>query len=223
MKAFLGLSADFIERMANPAHGEGVNQDYSARFADLLRRDERLPGLLSAADLSGADTDLLSMQSWIWYLKWSARQEELPGDEFLDALYEESGDSLLRLILFESVLTNPVVARRYGDLGGERTVPLEELPPCWPRNLLLRLVSAEPAGERDPDTGPAEPLPDVLELSLSLLQVGNTAALAILRGLLAYEWELRGDLVQLVDAVVLRSSAMESEELEQWRRRLGLR
>ncbi|MFF7702748.1 hypothetical protein [Streptomyces lydicus] len=222
MKAFLGLSADFIDRMANPVHGDAVNQAYASRFADLLRRDDRLPGQLSAADLSEADTDLLSMQSWIWYLKWLAKQGELPRDEFLDALYEDAGDSLLRLIVLESVMTNPVVVRRYSDIHEQWTVPLEELPPCWPRNLVLHLVSVEPTGARDIDSRPAERLPEVLEVAFSLLQVGSTAALAMLRGLLAYQWQMRGELIRLVDTALLQSSGMETSELDQWRRRLGL-
>ncbi|SOB81373.1 hypothetical protein [Streptomyces sp. 1331.2] len=222
MKAFLGLSADFIDRMANPVYGAGVNQAYASRFADLLRRDERLPAQLSADDLSEVDTDLLSMQSWIWYLKWLTKQQELPRDEFLDALYEDAGDSLLRLIIFESVMTNPVVVRRYSNIHEQWAVPLEELPPCWPRNLVLHLVSAEPAGARDIESRPTEQLPEVLELAFSLLQVGNAAALAMLRGLLAYQWPMRGELISLVDTALLQSSGLEASELDQWRRRLGL-
>ncbi|OXY93446.1 hypothetical protein BEK98_22295 [Streptomyces diastatochromogenes] len=203
-------------------HGESVNEAHSVRFADLLGRDERLPGNLSAADLAEADTDLLSMQSWVWYLKWLAKQGELPRDEFLDALYEDSGDSLIRLILFESVMTNPVIVRRYSEFRGQWTVPLEELPPCWPQHLVLHLVSAEPTRARDIDAGTAEQLPEVVELAFSLLQVGNTAALAILRGLLAYQWPLRGEFIQLFDTALVQSSGMETSELEQWRRRLGL-
>ncbi|MFJ3794630.1 hypothetical protein [Kitasatospora sp. NPDC090091] len=222
MKGLLGLSADFIDRMTNAAHGEGVNEAYCCRFAELLQSDESLAYQLSAGDLSESDTGLLSMQSWLWYLRWVATQEKLPSDGFLNVLYEDASDSLLRLVVLDSVMTHPVIVQRYSDIPERQTVHLEELPPSWPRDLILALISPELADSLAIDARPAGQIAEIVEVSFSLLQIGNTPAMVILRGLLAYPWPYRGEVVQAVDHW-LQSSEISGVELDRWRDRLGLR
>ncbi|MEU6254250.1 hypothetical protein [Streptomyces sp. NPDC047043] len=221
MKGILGLSANFIDYMTNPVHGDEINQTYASRFIELTQRDEGLIGQLAADDLSASDTDLLSMQSWLWYLKWLATRTALPRDEFLTALYADADDSLIRLIILDSVLAHPAVVRAYSDIQEGQFVHLNELPPSWPRNLLLSLVSEGQATGGDVGASPTEQLETTLEIASSLLQITSPSAMALLRGLLQYPWQMQDEVARLIDGV-LQSSGMSASEVDQLRHRLGL-
>lgn len=221
MKGILGLSANFIDYMTNPVHGDEINQTYASRFIELTQRDEGLLGQLAADDLYASDTDLLSMQSWLWYLKWLATRTALPRDEFLTALYADADDSLVRLLILDSVMAHPSVVRAYGDIQESQFGHLNELPPSWPRNLLLSLVSEGQATGGDVGASPTEQLETTLEIASSLLQITSPSAIALLRGLLQHPWQMHDEVARLVDGV-LQSSGMSASEVDQLRHRLGL-
>src|SRR4029450_13257633 len=131
MRGVLGLAADFIDRMTNPAPGQEENAAYAARFAELLERDDGLQSQLLASDLGPDDIDLLGLQGWLWYLNWLATRGVLPGEAFLTALYEDADDSLLRLLVVEAVATNPRVAGPYRDRSPGEMVGMMQLPSSW--------------------------------------------------------------------------------------------
>lgn len=222
MKGVLGLGADFFDRLANPANGGETNEAYAARFAELLDRDaELLTASLSPSDLDDGDVDLLPIHAWLWYLSWLATHGTLPGDGFLTALYEDVGDSLLRLLVVEAIVTNPVAVQGYADLR-DLQAPLSELPPTWPRNRLLTLL-ASATGDHPEVAGaaPDEVIDEVGELATALLQIANPVSVATLRALLGFPWPGRAALVRLVDDRLAASGADE-DRLAQWRRLLGI-
>lgn len=222
MKGILGLAAAFIDRMENPVYGPAENEAYSARFAELVERDEELRNLLGAADLGSPDVDLLSTAGWLWFLKW-LRDEEIPMPRgaFLDALYDHVGDPVARLEIVDAVVSTPALVREFRAL--ERRVSLEELPGFWLRDRLLGIV--QPVRRGDERESLDEHLPpklsQAIELASILLQSGNVVALTILRALLTHPWRHQAELQKIVDER-LRISTEDRQDQAEWRSRLGL-
>jgi hypothetical protein len=187
MNDILGLAAEFIDRLANPSYGAEINEAYAARLDELLRRYPSLATNLVDESLSADDVDLLSTASWLWYLGWCHDHGPLPSIEFLDALYEESDDPVIRLFVVEAVATHPSIVEQYQGLDERAPDDLEELPRTWLSDRLLGLVtgSSEPDHrERDQD----DRLAEALEFTTSLLQIGNPVALTTLRASLSRDW-----------------------------------
>lgn len=70
MSAVFPLASEFIDRMANPAHGIRVNEEYSLRFAKLLSSEEF--ALLLRREASRLkDPDDLTAHGWLWLLGWA--------------------------------------------------------------------------------------------------------------------------------------------------------
>lgn len=219
MKGVIGLGADFFERLTDPVYGVEVNEAYAARLTDLTRRDERMWTQLLANDLAPSDVDLLPAQTWLWYLDWLGDNGGLPPDDFVTALYEDVGDPVFRLRIVEAVIRHPEVAtqlteRRLPGDGG-----LAGLPSSWVRMRLLGLVRGSQADQEFEDR--EEQFHEAFELATSLLQIGSQPALAVLGALLSHRWPGRGWLADQVDHLL--SATLEGEDLNNWRRRLGLR
>lgn len=67
MSILLGLARDHLDRMANPAYGSAVNEEYSLRLAALLQR-EGVGNELEAEMHSLRDAGLLTSHGWMWFL-----------------------------------------------------------------------------------------------------------------------------------------------------------
>lgn len=214
MKAFVGLAAEFIDKLANPAHGVETNEAYGARLASLEQGDSRFGEQFAAAceELQADDLHLLGTSGWIWLLGWLASRSRRPPDAILDALYDETQDVVVRLRIVEAVTTFPPTIERFTVLR-RRTTPLSEVPDRWLARRLVSLV--EPGVNRvDPSA-----LAATQEFTLLLLQVGNEVALSTARSLLAHHWPGGEELQASVRALFSR---LDGETREAWLRMLGL-
>jgi len=70
MPDFLNLTADFFERMVNPAYGATVNEEYGLRLAALLS-DERARSLLAHEVAQLSDPNTLTAHGWLWLLSYT--------------------------------------------------------------------------------------------------------------------------------------------------------
>jgi hypothetical protein len=215
MKGVLGLAADFFDRLSNPMHAAEEHESYSARLHELLSRDAELGETLMRADLGSADVDLLSTPAWLWYLSWRRSQgAPLPAEEFIDALFERTGDLVVRLEIVEAAATDPALARW---LERERTTAsLEDAPPSWLRTRLLALSRQESRAE-----AAADRVVQATEMAVLLLQVGNDMAYIFLRAWLAEPTPFQGELRRLVEEVIRSSAGGDEESVAQWKRDLG--
>lgn len=210
----------FIDRMENPVHGLAENEAYSARFAELVARDENLYKLLTAEDLGPHDVDLLSTTAWLWFLKWLKDEAvPMPGTSFLGSLYDHVGDPVAKLSIVDIVVSAPYLAESFRSLD-ERNVYLEDLPGFWLRDRLLGIVQVRDERETLNEEFPAQ-FAEAIEITTFLLQIGNVVALTTLRSFLAYPWRYQEELRQVVDER-LRISTESERDHEEWRRRLGL-
>ena len=200
MKGVLGLAADFLDQLSNPAQGVEDNESHAARFQELISRDPELRATLLDAELHAGDVDLLSTPAWLWYLTWRRSQgASVPAQEFIDALFESSGDYVVRLKIVEAAATDPTLAPS-GEGERERArVPLEAAPASWLRTRLLRIVHAAGGEEAESEIAHVQ----AEEMAVLLLQVGNDTAYTYLRALLAEPWRFQNQLRESVRGVVI--------------------
>ncbi len=224
MSNLLGLAADFIDRVANPRYGAEVNEAYAARLDELLKRDPSLAERLAEERLDAEDVDLLSTSGWLWYLGFRHDHGTLPQEEFLDALYAEADDPIVRLSIVEAVTIHPEIVGRFRERPERERVTLEALPQYWLRDRLVRLVAPSDQQGADHDLGDRDfedRMGEAMELATSFLQIGNQVALETLRALLSSAGRQREALAGLVEGIISASGA-EEESVQAWRRSLGL-
>ena len=236
MNALLGIAADFLERIADPAYGKESNEGYSLRFATLLDRDPRFAGQLANAYLEAEDLTSLSLAGWLWYLRWRGPlSEQLPSSEFLDALYDATTEPIIRLRVVDAVVSHPATQRStaIAQETADRGHGLARLPDSWLRRRMESLVGREPdahddrehnahddrePGAHDDDASHVEA---AWELTVYLLELGDDVSVTALRALLDEPWrgnqELTGRVNQLLDR-----PGLDSDAVEQWRNQLGL-
>jgi hypothetical protein len=218
MKGVLGLAADFLDQLSNPAQGVEDNEIHAARFQELISRDPEVRATLLGAELDAGDVDLLSTPAWLWYLTWRRSQgASVPAEAFVDALFESTADLVVRLKIVEAVATDPALAPR-GEGEKLARISLEAAPASWLRTRLIGIVRA--AGREDAD-GEIAYL-QATEMAVLLLQVGNDTAYTYLRAVLAEPWRFQEDLREFVREVVIAGAGRDENTVEQWRRDIGL-
>ena len=151
MNSLMGMVADFLDRLSDPAFGQPENETYNLRLGLLLDNDERLSEQLANADLSPDDVPALSLAAWMWYLRWRALSGgRVPGDAFLTSLYDSTTEPIVRLRVVEAVVTH---ARRYRDvvINPQRPQGLSSLPDNWLRARMYSIL----IGESEPEAGEA--------------------------------------------------------------------
>jgi len=184
MTKSLLLAADLLDALANPYRTIEEHESGAARLSTLAARGARVDITLLGKAIP-EDADLLPDHLWRWALQEAKStvnetpDDSLPGEEFLDRLYDIESDRMSRLLLVESVMTHPLVEQRLSRFDREfKPLPLAELPKIWPRARLIRL-SADSQSEDDSGERTSESL---AEFGMLLLQVGTPAALAFLGG-----------------------------------------
>jgi hypothetical protein len=217
MNALIGMIADFLDHLSDPAFGRQTNEIYNLRLGILLDNDESLSEQLANADLGPADVPSLSLASWLWYLRWrTLHGGRLPDDAFLNELYDSTTEPIVRLRVVDTVVTHSrgdqVAIDRVQEPRG-----LSGLPDDWLRHRMESIVSE---GETESEEG-AAPAEKAWELSAYLLQLGDDFSLTALRALLTERWSGRPYLVTQVEAILTRPG-LEPQTVEQLRRRLGL-
>lgn len=220
MNSLMGMVADFLDRLSDPAFGRPENETYNLRLGLLLDNDERLSEQLANADLSPDDVPALSLAAWMWYLRWRALSGgQVPGDAFLSSLYDSTTEPIVRLRVVEAVVTH---ARGYRDAvidDTRRPRGLSSLPDNWLRARIYSIF----IGESEPEAGEADATPEeqAWELSAYLLQLGDDLSITTLGALLAEPWSGQRFLVARIREVLSRPG-LDSESVQQLRRRLGL-
>lgn len=210
MNGLLGLAADFVERVGNPTYGREVNELYRARLEWLLAEDEHLDRSLGRLELGRDDVPALSVDAWLWYMRWRCLRHPLPRDDFLDALFEATDEPAVHIRILELVVRHPGAAEKLGAATGDRPPPLEELPIPW---LARRLLYSLDHG-RD-DSGHAV---EASAIAIYLVQLGDPASIAVLRGLLSDPRAPEAGL----DPFELLQGVLDEEALLRLLRELGL-
>jgi hypothetical protein len=217
MNALIGMIADFLDRLSDPAFGRQTNEAYNLRLGILLDNDEGLSAQLANAELSPDDVPALSLSSWLWYLRWrTLRGGRVPGDAFLSTLYDVTDEPIVRLRIVETVVTNSRDVHGAADEVPERR-GLSGLPDNWLSHRMYTIVSER---ETESEEG-ASPEEQAWELSAYLLQLGDDFSLTALRALLAQRWSGRQYLIRQIQEILVRPG-LEPEAVERLRRQLGL-
>lgn len=220
MNSLMGMVADFLDRLSDPAFGRAENETYNLRLGLLLDNDARLSEQLANADLSPDDVPALSLAAWMWYLRWRALSGgRAPGDAFLTSLYDSTTEPIVRLRVVEAVVTH---ARGYRDVTIDyprQPQGLSTLPDNWLRARLYSILIGE--SEPEADEAEATPQEQAWELSAYLLQLGDDLSITTLGALLAEPWSGRRFLATRILEVLSRPG-LDAEIVQQLRRRLGL-
>lgn len=219
MSEILTLASEFIERMANPAYGTAVNEEYSLRFAELLSRD-RLPGLLREEAQRVTDVNALGGHGWLWFLNW-ARANDLRLHETLLLDLADRWSSVFMQVLIIDVATRGIA------LPSWPVTDLEEFPNEWLRGLLRLAVRQEEreTPERDnrfeDEANREQPARTArAETTLiSLMQVGRPVTVEAAAALLHHPW-IGHD--QLVRFYFSRLTTMDAETRREWGRQLRM-
>jgi hypothetical protein len=213
VNGLLGLVADFLERVANPSHGPEVNDLYGSRLQWLLAEDDGLNEDLGRLELQRDDLPTLTMDAWLWYMRWRCERHPLPSAEFLDALFEATDEPAVHVRIVELVVRHPHTAERLGAFVEAPQPPIEELPVPWLRDRLLRSI-----GHAEHRHGHATGEPRAMVTYL--LQLGDPVCLGVLRSFLAQPGTRELQLGAYVTSLL--TDALDEETLGAFLERLGL-
>jgi hypothetical protein len=217
MNSLLAITADFFEHLTNPAFGRETNDGYDFKFHVLMRNDASTAQQLATAPLSRDDVGSMSAAAWLWYLEWrESTTAELPSGDFLDALYDEAANPVLRL----RIVKLSVREMQHGQTGADSVADTENMRLAWIQNR-IRNFTGEDDSSRQGIGLQRESVEDAWELLSYLIDIGTSESLGAARPLLAG----RGQ-----DAQALRERALElvtqmqlsDEENSRFRSQLGL-
>lgn len=196
MSNILALARDHMDRMANPAFGAAVNEEYSLRLASLMQEDG-IYGRLRDELVSVRNADVLTSHGWLWLLGW-AKAEKLPlREDLLIEVFERWSNVFLKAAVLEvgiaqeevtdSVALSPFLARVLG--------------------VVTRTDEVLPDEERGFATRRAE------EALIALLHVETTTTLQAAQVLLDRKWSGQARLHEFFEATL---TTLESGARERW-------
>jgi hypothetical protein len=219
MNALLAIAADFFEHLTDPAFGREANDDYSLKFQVLMDNDAQVARQLATAPLGRDDVESMSAVAWLWYLAWrESLTGEQPSSEFLDALYTETANPILRLRIVE------IGARRmYGSQEQRLTraaTGLEEAPPSWVEERIRNIVREQDFNTQDENLQQTR-IEDAWELLSYLIDIGSNESLDAARVFLDEDWPSAGALRERASGLIAQMQLAGEDDLE-LRRRLGL-
>lgn len=135
MTGFLSLARDFIEHMANPRYGLGVNEEYSIRFGQLMRSEGFREQLTSEIrDVRARDT--LTTHGWLWLIGWCRSNHISLSDDILHELFDEWSS-----VFVKAEILSVATLRGVSADGPQRYVTLKEFPHPFIRRLLVEATS----------------------------------------------------------------------------------
>jgi hypothetical protein len=184
MSDLLFLARDFIERMANPAHGAIANEEHALQFAMLLQREGFEQRFLQEIR-EVEDSDVLSLHGWLWLIGWAkSRNIDLSTNLLVD-LFEEWSDVFVKTNFLDLATRNDV----YGFHDYTTNTSLGNFPDDFLRRVMLSAVRVEPEEFRNIDEGFYEreeiQRPDAIPsmgraeaLLVALLQIGRPLTLS---------------------------------------------
>ena len=217
MNTFFTIAADFIDRMANPAHGVLVNQDYSLQFAELLSAEEdSIDPTLRREAKRLADADVLSANGWLWFLTWARSESIALREDLLLNITQKWSSVFIQTLAIEIALEN-------AEWSNRRNVQsLSEFGNPFLRKLLMNAVRIqEPEGRDHPDhpDHPRFHRRDYLRTSraqsvlTSLLEIDSSITDAAAASLLQHEWPGQKQLLEFYESLV---SGFDPDTREEW-------
>jgi hypothetical protein len=220
MNALLAIAADFFEHLTDPAFGREANDNYSLKFHVLMDNDSEAARQLATVALGRDDVGSMSAAAWLWYLAWrKSLTGEQPSSEFLDALYAETVNPILRLRLVE--------IGAWGMHGSQAqrltraATGLEEARPSWVEERIRDIVREQDFGIQGENLQRAR-IEDAWELLSYLIDIGTNESLDAARALLAEDWLGAGALRERALGLIAQMQLAAEDDLE-LRARLGLR
>jgi hypothetical protein len=178
MSALLELARDYLDRMVNPVYGLSTNEEYSLRFAKLLRTEEFEKGLRrEIAEVD--DIDTLTSHGWMWLLAWAkATGLRLPNN-LLVQLFEEWSN-----VFAKSEVLNLATMDFEGHIPSTEQ-RITQYPHPFLAKILDAAVSRPEVVESSEFPIATDRAEDVL---ISLLQVGRPITLNAASVLLRHHW-----------------------------------
>lgn len=180
MSEILTLASEFIDRMSNPAYGIHTNEEYSLRFANLLKTNEfeyRLEGEIERI----SDIDVLSPYGWLWLLGWVKSRNVDLDDEVLLQLTEKWSSISMQVSTIE-------LATRRAYWGNRKyNVPINEFDHPWLATLLRRCVTINNSDDERIESRNIRTRYSQ-SILVALLQVGSNITLDAASTLLHHRW-----------------------------------
>jgi hypothetical protein len=229
MSSLLELAADFFDRMANPAHGAQVNEEYALRLAALL--DGELESRLTEEARRLSDAQALTPHGWMWVLGWSKAHEVRLDDALLTALCEQWESSTFKAMVIENA-----IGFQHDNVEASApaaTFSIDDVDGTWLRELIRRAVQITPSDNDQPDPRQAE-FPGnsrnasesivrrhsrhAHSLLVALLLVDQYVTLNAASALLRHPWVGRPALLESFEARVM---ALDPESQSIWLQRLA--
>jgi hypothetical protein len=185
MNTLLAITADFFENLTNPAFGRETNDSYDFKFHVLMQNDAETAQRLATASLNRDDVGSMSAAAWLWYLAWrESITDELPSGDFLDALYDETANPILRLRIVEI----GVREMQSGQAGYSAFGAPENMRQSWVWDHIRNVVGEGELGSQDADLLQT-PIDDAWELLSYLIDIGSSASLDGAHMLLTERWQ----------------------------------
>lgn len=219
MSEILTLARDYIERMANPIYGSSVNEEYSVRFAALLRLDgfeDRLNEEISKVE----DRNTLTSYGWLWLLEWAKSRRITLNEDLLVALFEEWSSVFVRTDIVD------VSTQKSEELSVNfRNFSVSEFPNRFLSRIMLRATRPEQLGRSDFLQYPEDDRKrdNILSTTLaesaliSFMQVGRPITLDAAAVLLRDQWQGQQHLLRFFWS---KLDSIEEETRANWIKRL---
>jgi hypothetical protein len=220
MNALLAIAADFFDHLTDPAFGREANDNYSLKFQVLMDNDSEAARQLATVPLGRDDVGSMSAAAWLWYLAWrKSLTGEQPSSEFLDALYAETANPIIRLRIVE------IGAQGMHGSQAQRltraATGLEEARPSWVEERIRDITREQDFGIQGENLQRAR-IEDAWELLSYLIDIGTNESLDTARALLAEDWLGAGALRGRALGLIAQMQLAAEDDLE-LRARLGLR
>jgi hypothetical protein len=220
MNALLAIAADFFDHLTDPAFGREANDNYSLKFQVLMDNDSEAARQLATVPLGRDDVGSMSAAAWLWYLAWrKSLTGEQPSSEFLDALYAETANPIIRLRIVE------IGAQGMHGSQAQRlthaATGLEEARPSWVEERIRDIAREQDFGIQGENLQRAR-IDDAWELLSYLIDIGTNESLDAARALLAEDWFGAGALRGRALGLIAQMQLAAEDDLE-LRARLGLR
>jgi hypothetical protein len=214
MSPLFTLVSDYIERMSNPIFGVAVNEDYTARFADLLGEQRMIPQLLEEAK-NITDINTFTIHGWNWLLSWclSDDQNYLSEKTLLNLISQWQSVSMMSKIIRVATLD--------ASTPGKASRAIDEFPDQWLRELLQVCLYPNPGPDvkNYPEEKRGPNITFCLAVVLALMQVGTDLTIMAAATLLHSKWEGYDELLLRFNS---RVELLDAETQVLWRDRLGV-
>lgn len=202
MSRELLLARRLFEAAADPDADRQSAEDAAFELAQVFGRTEVPAGRgLPVASFAEMTADDLSPHAWLLLLESRRPGEAGIPNAILDSVFVENADPVIRFRLVSGALRQDGPGKSMDWLIGEGDSPisLKDLPPTWPRDLMIDLAN--------PEDGEGTARAAILaEMALYLLQDGSPSALALAAAAIAPDQSWRaparatvGSLVRAVD------------------------